>query len=97
VPEVLGFPLCPALRADIAAIDLLALPGKPASQVLLVESDPTGGQAAFAEHLQRLGAGPELIAVPSPQLWLWQEGLGKVVVPHSILQTITSWLDRVYP
>ena len=95
--EVVGFPLTSALDADIAAIDLLALPSAPAPRLLLVESDPRVRQAAFAERLRHLGAAVEHVAVPHPQLWVWEEGVGKVVVPHSILQSITSWLTGVCP
>jgi hypothetical protein len=94
-PEVLGFRLCPALHADIAAIDLLALPARPAARVLLVESNPDVHQAAFAQHLQRLGADPEHVAFANPQLWVWEEGVSKVVVPLRILETITTWLGEV--
>jgi pimeloyl-ACP methyl ester carboxylesterase len=96
-PEVAGFRLCPALRADIAAIDLLALPAEPASRVLLVESNPDVRQAAFAQRVQELGATSKLVTFANPQLWVWEEGVGKVVVPHSILQAITSWLAEVCP
>ena len=94
-PELLGFRLCSALRAEIAAIDLLALAGRPARHILLVETSPDAQQARFAEHLQGLGTAPKHIAVASPQLWAWEEGVAKVVVPHSILQTITAWLAGV--
>jgi len=96
-PEILGFPMSPDLRADIAAIDLPGLPGSPAAHILLVESNPQVSQAAFAAHLRELSAGPELITAASPQLWVWEEGVDTVIVPHSILQAITSWLAGVCP
>lgn len=96
-PEILGFPLCPLMQADIDAIDLMTLPGKPASQVLLLESNPNSRQAAFARHLRECGATVQHLTVANPQLWLWEEGVGKVVVPHSILQGFTAWLDEVCP
>jgi amino acid adenylation domain-containing protein len=96
-PELLGFRLSSAIRADIAAIDLLALAAKPAPHLLLVESNPDAGQAAFAQHLQGLGVAAKHIAFANPQLWVWEEGVGKVHVPHSILQAITSWLAGVCP
>lgn len=96
-PEILGFPLRPGLRADIAAIDLLTLPGRPAPRVLLVESNPNPGQAAFAQRLRQWGSAVEHVTLANPQLWVWEEGVGKVVVPHSILQGMTSWLAGVFP
>jgi alpha/beta superfamily hydrolase len=94
--EALGFRLGPALRADIASIDLLALPAKPAPHVLLVESNPDAQQRVLAQSLQRLGAAVQHVSVANPQLWVWEEGLGKVVVPRSILENIASWLCGVY-
>jgi pimeloyl-ACP methyl ester carboxylesterase len=95
VPEILGFRLSPALRADITAIDLLALPARPSPRILLVESNPQVSQTAFATHLRRLGADLDHRVTASPQLWVWEEGVDTVIVPHSILQDITAWLARV--
>ena len=95
--EILGFPLGAGLRADIAALDLLALPARPAPQVLLVESNPNVTQAGVAGRLEQLGATVRRVAVASPQLWVWEEGLGKVLVPHGMLQPITAGLARMCP
>ncbi len=97
VPEILGFPFVPALRADIAAIDLLALSARPSPHVLIVESDPLVGQHTFADHLRRLGVEPECLVMPNPSLWVWEEGVDTVVVPNNILQAVTAWLARTIP
>lgn len=91
--EALGFPLPEALRADLAALDLLALTRPPARRVLVVESAPGEG-GALAAHLGRLGAQADHQHRPAPRVWLKEH---KTVVPHQVLQAIVAWLEGALP
>lgn len=93
--EILGFPLTDRLRRGIEAIDLLALEGRAAAGVLIIESDGEGRYARLGEHLSSLNCRVEYRHIPGPRVWTRGEGMDKAVVPVPILQSIISWLTGV--
>jgi pimeloyl-ACP methyl ester carboxylesterase len=95
--ERLGFPLALSLQRDLEALDLLALRGKPAGNLLLVESDARSAQGSLAAHLTALGARLHHECLSSPGLWVWEEAVGRVLVPHQVLQLLVSWISEVCP
>lgn len=94
--EILGFNFSDALIADIKRMDLLAVRQKPANNVLIIESNEKFSQVQFSERLKRMGANIRYKYQPAPHLWVWKEALDRVQVPHSILQSVISWISEVY-
>lgn len=92
--ELLGFALTPAFRADITAVSLQGLDRAPAPQALLLQSTPASNYVALRQRLESLGTRVSSLSRPEPHLWVWQEGVGKVAVPHPVLQAISSWLEE---
>ncbi len=96
--ELLGFPLPPAMRRSIEAVQLLELRLRPARRILLVElegkSDPNRSLAA---HLTRLGADVDHAILPDPLIWRDLENNDQPLVPRRTLEHIAAWLDGDRP
>src|SRR5262245_59343620 len=95
-PEILGFPLPPTLRQEIAEIDLLALRHPLARRIWVLESAGEAALVPLNTQLERLGNAVQYTCLPDPQLWEWVEDVNKVVVPPRLLQVIVSWLAEAY-
>ncbi len=93
--EILGFPLTDRMRRGIEGIDLLTLEGRPAADVLIIESDGEGKYGPLSQHLRTLNGHVEYMRIPGPRVWTRGEEIDKAVVPVPILQSIVSWLTRV--
>jgi len=93
--EVVGFPLTDYMVADLENIDLLAIQQKPASNVLLIETNETVDQGRLREYLTSIETRVEYQHFPNPQLWTWIEDFGQILVPHQILQSVISWISEV--
>jgi pimeloyl-ACP methyl ester carboxylesterase len=91
--ERLGFPLAASLRSDLEALDLLAVPHRPAGDVLVIQSNDKVDQERLCRHLDDLGADLTFERFPDPRLWVWEEAVGRVLVPQPILQSVVSWLS----
>ena len=87
--EILGFALHPSLTAEIQALDLLALLRKPASRLLVIESDAKPPVAALCNKLQQLGAAVDYRCIESFKIWT--EDPDKGLVPQPIIQAIVDW------
>lgn len=94
--EILGFSFSDAMIADIERVDLLAIRQKPATNILIIESNETFSQVQFGECLKGVDANIRYTFQPAPRLWVWEEAFGKVQVPHPILQAVVSWISEVY-
>lgn len=95
--EILGFPLTDSMLTDLENIDLLAIQQKPANNILVIESNEKAGQKRLREHLKSMDVHVAYQHLPSPQIWVWIEDFGKVLVPHRILQSVVSWISEMYP
>jgi pimeloyl-ACP methyl ester carboxylesterase len=95
--EILGFPYTEALLADIDNLDLLSIEKKPADKVLVIQSDEETDQRPLMKNLESMGARVDSLHHPAPQVWIWIEDFGKVVVPYQILQFVVSWMCEAYP
>jgi pimeloyl-ACP methyl ester carboxylesterase len=93
--DILGSPLSNFLRCEIEKIDLLRLSGKPAKNVLIVQSDPPQVGGSLPNHLNFAGAQSEHQRLQAPQLWL-PSADGSLLVPTQVLQAIVSWAGRVH-
>jgi pimeloyl-ACP methyl ester carboxylesterase len=94
--ENLGFPLTDILLADIKNIDLLTIPKKPANNILLISSNKKTDQLQLSKYLKSLNINVENKSLISPQLWVWEEAIGKIRVPFNIIQLIVTWISEVY-
>jgi hypothetical protein len=91
-PEILGFPLTPALRRALEGLDLRTLP-RPAERILIVTGGEDRDAVELAEALAREGAEVTRAVVPSSKFWLRQEGIDHAVVPTETVRAISSWFD----
>nr|WP_255652224.1 alpha/beta fold hydrolase [Corallococcus sp. AS-1-12] len=88
--ELLGFPFPRALRDDILALDLAALPAWPSTRTHLVVSAPKPGYQRLQERLEKTGLPFQHHLVP-------EEGAGgqeSALLSNRILQTITTLLKE---
>jgi pimeloyl-ACP methyl ester carboxylesterase len=94
--EVLGFPLAEPMRRDLECLDLITIQHSPARRVLLVESQARSGQQHLYARLQELNVQVTCQHAHDSRLWTWVENIGRVLVPHYVLQTVVSWISEVY-
>jgi len=90
-PEILGFPLTPALRRALEGIDLRALPRAPAEKILIMTGGEDEEAAALAESFRSRGAEVANETLPGAKFWLRQEGIDHAVVPTATVRAIASW------
>lgn len=90
--ELLGFLLTPEFRDQIEALDLKALAGAPARQILVVtrraepEAEALGGFLAGQATVQtQVVEGPVI----------WNEDVDKALVPSATLDAIVNWCATV--
>lgn len=95
--EVLGFPLTHSLVTDLEQIDLLAVQQRPANNVLIISSHKQDTQRPLEQHLRRLGARVAYQRSPIPDVWEWNEDVGRVILPSEIVQATVAWMSAVYP
>lgn len=93
--DISGFPLTPCMRTDLEHIDLLAIPKKPADNVLLIESHQEAGEGRLKDQFERMGSYIDDQSFPGPQIW--REEPDSSIVPVQILQGVVSWISEVYP
>jgi pimeloyl-ACP methyl ester carboxylesterase len=93
--DIWGFPLTYLMRTDLEHIDLLAIPMKPANNILLLESRQEADEGPLREHFERMGSRIDDQHCPGPQNW--REEPYRRVVPVEILQAVVSWISEVYP
>ena len=95
--EVLGFPLSHSMLRGLEKIDLLSVHQSPANNILVIDSHQKARQRPFCNHLESLDTRVEFHHLPDARLWNWIEDVGKVLVPHQILQCAVSWASEVCP
>lgn len=92
--DILGFPMTLSAFADLEKIDILAIRGKPANNVLLIEGDVTRRNRGLREHLRCTGTQAEFQQLRDPRIWL-PDREGGLLVPTQILRAVVSWISRV--
>ena len=93
--EMLGFAFTQHFLDNLQSVDLLEYEGKPASDVLLIQTHPRTDQRILRDHLSNAGARVDYRCEPVPQLWTWIEDFGQMLVPHQLLQSIVGWISQV--
>jgi alpha/beta superfamily hydrolase len=91
--EILGFPMSHFLYTELEKMNLIAVEGKPAKQILAIQSHKHGWDVAFKDRLNEIGARCEYQYVQAPEIWLPKED-GSLLVPSQILQSITAWANK---
>ena len=94
--DIIGFPVTSDLYEDIDGIDLLAIPRRPAGNVLIVETDVAPILSSLKDALEKTGTRVSLQRVDAPQIWLPTVD-GSLLVPGPVLQTMISWISRICP
>lgn len=94
--DILGFPLSNFLRSELENTNLLTVTGKPAKNVLVIQSDQISGENRLNDHLHSTGVRLEYQRLEAPQIWLPVPD-GSLLVPNQVLQTIVSWTCRMHP
>lgn len=94
--EVLGYPLSASLVGDIEKIDLLAIDGNPAGEILVIESKGIFSRSEFVDTLRGNGASVRYKDFPGTDVWTKKEDeMNKSMVPVDILQCIVEWITEV--
>jgi pimeloyl-ACP methyl ester carboxylesterase len=94
--DIIGFPIGRGLYEDIDQIDLLTIQEKPASSVLIVETEDNPSVIGLKGLLESMGVSVTFQHAHAPQVWLPTVD-GGLQVPMSVLQFVVSWLDRTCP
>ncbi|HUH08567.1 MAG TPA: alpha/beta hydrolase [Egibacteraceae bacterium] len=94
--EFLGMAMSSTAVDEIAAIDALTLPCKPAGRVLLVDSGRDQRADQLPQRLTALGSRVDCRLLPVENAWTWIEDVNKVLVPQLILNAIVSWISEVH-
>lgn len=95
--EVLGYPLTHSLAEELERIDLLSVQQRPASNVLIISSHEQDSQRPLEQHLRRLDARVAYQRSPIPDIWEWNEDVGRVILPSEIVQATVDWMSEVCP
>ena len=92
--EILGFPMHDSMFADLAKIDLVKIPKKPSSNILLIQSGIDTSVEHLRDHLLSFETQLTCQQISMPKIWL--EEAFKGLVPHQFLDSAVSWLLEVY-
>jgi len=92
--EVLGFPLTASVHGDLNEIDLLAIKGKPAQNILQIESEEEPSAKLLRKHLQGTGCRVEYQHHVDHRPWLEGEDYN-LLVPAKVIQTVVKWVVEV--
>jgi alpha-beta hydrolase superfamily lysophospholipase len=70
--------------------------GFPYTEALLTDIENLD-LLSIEKNLESMRARVDSLHHPAPQIWIWIEDFGKVVVPYQILQSVVSWMCEAYP
>ena len=91
---VLGFPLAPALRAELATVDLTGLQLSPATRVHIVVSEERADCRALTDALSPRCARATYQCVNTPCDWNEVDNYGSSLIPQAIIQAIVAHLGE---
>ena len=90
--EVMGVPISPRLRSDLAALDLLTLRKRPAEQLLLVARSEVPEHASFGDYLRRLGGQLQESRTDGPKVWVREGELNGALFSPDTPREIVTWI-----
>ena len=88
-----GFVFSAETLAGFGAIDLGALPDRPAAKVLIVDRDDKPASVAVLDRLRALGVEPDHVVRPGADLFL-DHPTEYATVPGDIVDDITGWVGH---
>jgi pimeloyl-ACP methyl ester carboxylesterase len=94
--EIMGFPLPPAMAAELDGVDLLSLTRSPAAHVLLLGGEPgetSAAQRTVAAHLGGLCSDFAYALLPGQGIWAREVGEERALVPNGILDAMLEWFS----
>ena len=94
--EILGFRFSNNFLKSIRNINLMEMKDTPCDKLLLIETDRRVCQSEFGNRVTKLGANLNYQRFPNEELWVWQEEMGKIRVPHQVLHSIVSWSKELF-
>ncbi|HKQ88381.1 MAG TPA: alpha/beta hydrolase [Candidatus Acidoferrales bacterium] len=94
--DIIGFPMTRELYEEIGQIDLRAIRRRPADNVLIIETEDNPFQNDLKDALVETGASVSLRHVDAVPIWP-PTVEGGLLVPGTVLQAVTSWMDRICP
>ena len=86
----------PATLDDLGTVDVTALDGRPAPQVLVVDRDDRAPSDALLVRLRSLGAATDHAVVPGSAVAL-DRPTEYSDVPDVVVQTVSDWVGRSAP
>jgi len=89
---ILGFPLTAAMRRDLRAVDLGAVPPLLVRRAYIVGSSDRPEYAAIGERLRGHGVQAEYRCIPGPGNWGFVDNNGSALLPQAIIQGIAETL-----
>jgi pimeloyl-ACP methyl ester carboxylesterase len=91
---VMGFPLSPALRHSLGALDLAATPLHAGTETLVVVSSEPGKQEGKEPDLRSSNGKNGYICIPSEGNWNEVDDFGSALIPQAIIRTIVNHLSE---
>ena len=91
--DAMGYPVPPALRRDLDALDLCRASGLGGFRTALFLTDPQPGTEALERHLYRCGTVPDRYEAPAPGAWRDHERFGGALLAAPLLGEVTAWLS----
>jgi pimeloyl-ACP methyl ester carboxylesterase len=92
--ELGGTPLSPALRKDIAGVNLLNTPLPRGLKVLLAVSSDAAAYTELRDRLSRDGAEVTYTCVPSDGRWNQFDNWGSALIPQALIRSIVDFLKQ---
>lgn len=90
MPDVLSFPMTPALADSLLKIDLQSAVARPLPPMLLLETG-TDMQGGLARRARGAGTRIEHCVLDEARIWLREPY--EAVVPHRTLNGILDWME----
>jgi alpha/beta superfamily hydrolase len=93
--EVIGFPLSSTLYEQLDKLDLLAISGAPAKNILTIHTDREVADIRFKIHLKHTAVQFENRDLEAPPIWR-PTADGSLLIPAQVLQSVVSWSCKTY-
>jgi pimeloyl-ACP methyl ester carboxylesterase len=87
-----GIPIAPALRADLATLDLMRVPVPRGMSALLAVSSDLPRYRALSDRLSRDGASVTYRCIPSDGRWSLFDNWGSALIPQELIRAIVDYL-----
>lgn len=91
--EVAGFVVTAETQVSLSRLDLLALPTRPAAEMLILDRDDLPTDSRFADRMQALGARVEHHQVTGYARMM--QDAHEAVVPSAMIECVCAWLERL--